>query len=387
MALKISLVTSTFPPYQAGIGNAAAGIARALMSRGHDVTVVLPNQHEYRSGGSPQSAFHQVFVKPVLSLGNASLVPGLIRALKKSNVIHLFYPYFGGDIFVLLASRLYNIPYVIHYQQDIFGGSTLKRAIFRSYNALVQRGLFHDADRILALSEDHIRHSQVVEKIQPWSKVSIIPNGVDPEEFSPEVTGSNIRELHNIDANIPLLIFVAALDNAHYFKRLDLLLQALTLLRTPAHLLVVGDGDLRSGYQATAAKLGLAKHVTFVGRIQNDKLAPYLKQSDLLVLPSTDTESFGIVLIEAMACGTPVVASDLSGVRATVEDGVTGLVFRRGDVPDMVKKIDSLLVDPVLRHTFGQHGIVSAREKYSWVSIATKLERIYKEIIDERKRR
>ena len=112
---------------------------------------------------------------------------------------------------------------------------------------------------------------------------------------------------------------MGTLDRAHHYRRVDLLLEAVSMIRDRnLHLLVVGDGDRAIQYQELARDLGIASRVHFLGSMEHRALAHVYATADILVLPSQLQESFGLVLIEAMACGKPVVASDLPGVRSVV---------------------------------------------------------------------
>src|SRR5690606_19603704 len=122
--------------------------------------------------------------------------------------------------------------------------------------------------------------------------------------------------------------FVATLDRAHHFKRLDLAIDALAREGAPrsAHLVVAGGGELLDRYRERARAAGVASRVHFLGSVPHAELPGVLRSADVLVLTTEPPESFGIVLIEAMACGLPTIATDYPGVRAVVDDGETGLL-------------------------------------------------------------
>jgi glycosyltransferase involved in cell wall biosynthesis len=180
-----------------------------------------------------------------------------------------------------------------------------------------------------------------------------------------------------------VILFVGALDRAHYFKGVQVLMQALDLLSDRSvRLLVVGDGDWREAYQHKAAVLGLEEQVVFCGRVPDDELPLHYACSDLLVLPSTTRgEAFGVVLLEAMACGKPVVASNLPGVRSVVADGQDGLLVRPRDVNDLAEKMQVLLDDPERRRQMGLRGRSKVEEKYDWPTIIPRLVRTYEEVL------
>ena len=115
------------------------------------------------------------------------------------------------------------------------------------------------------------------------------------------------------------------------------------------------------------------------------KLVDYYNSANLLVLPSIDrSEAFGLVLLEAMACAKPVIASNLPGVRTVVEEGKNGLLVRPGQVDDLAKKILIVLSDESLQKQYGNYGYQLVQQKYQWSVIAQQLERIYVETIKQK---
>ena len=117
----------------------------------------------------------------------------------------------------------------------------------------------------------------------------------------------------------------------------------------------------------------------FLGKISDEELPRIYQQADLLVLPSINkNEAFGLVLLEAMACGVPVIASDLPGVRTVFEDGRQGLLCKPGDVSDLKNKIEEILADEEKRKIMGKEARILALEKYSWKKIGRKLNDIIK---------
>jgi glycosyltransferase involved in cell wall biosynthesis len=182
-----------------------------------------------------------------------------------------------------------------------------------------------------------------------------------------------------------VILFVGALDRAHHFKGVPDLLQAFARVISPNTLLLIaGEGDLKERDQELAHELNLAGSTRFVGAIPHEQLPPFYAAADLVVLPSNPPESFGMVLIEAMACGRPVLAYDIPGVRSVVSDGQDGLLAKRGDVEDLAEKIDRLLDDPALCREMGRRGRARVEADYTWEQAGVRLERIYLEILAAR---
>jgi glycosyltransferase involved in cell wall biosynthesis len=249
------------------------------------------------------------------------------------------------------------------------------------------RRILQRASRVLATSKDYALASRLapLAEARP-GLVGELPNGVDVDRFHPGIDGSRVRDRHGLRTDEPTILFVGALDRAHYFKGIPTLLQALACIPDPGvRLLVVGDGDLRTAYQDQAAELDLEARVTFCGRVPDAELPVHYAACDLLVLPSTTMgEAFGVVLLEAMACAKPVVASNLPGVRSVVTHGVDGLLAESGDVNDLTSKMQSLLDSPGQCREMGERGRAQVVDKYDWRAIVSRLERIYTEVLPGR---
>ncbi|NCC37312.1 MAG: glycosyltransferase family 1 protein [Chloroflexia bacterium] len=210
-----------------------------------------------------------------------------------------------------------------------------------------------------------------------------LPNGVDVNTFAPG-SGVALRQRLGVGTAQPLVLLVGGLDRAHYFKGVSILLHALAALPSSVQAMIVGDGDLRSDYEATAAQLGLAERVAFVGRVSDAELPEYYRAADVTVLPSTTMgEAFGLVLIESLACATPVVASNLPGVRTVVEHGNDGVLVPPGDVTALTTALDVLLGNPGQRKAMGRCGRAKVLARYAWPIIGTRLEQIYAEVLGQ----
>lgn len=213
--------------------------------------------------------------------------------------------------------------------------------------------------------------------------VGELANGVDPARFRSDGDGRGLRARYGLADDARVVLFVGALDRPHFFKGVSVLLKAFARLADcRTRLLIVGDGDLRAVYQRQAAELGLAERAIFCGRVSEVDLPGHYALADLLVLPSTTTgEAFGVVLLEAMASGKPVVASNLPGVRSVVADGDDGLLARPGDADDLAAKVEALLDNPGRRERMGERGRAKVETRYSWQQLGRQLAEIYEQVV------
>jgi glycosyltransferase involved in cell wall biosynthesis len=317
-------------------------------------------------------------------IGNAPLLPGLLQT-HGYDIIHLHYPFFFGAELVWMAAHLRRHPYIITYHQDVLFTGFLNR-IEQIHHILLGRLVLVRSSKLLATSWDYAQASRVSEffRVRPQA-LGEMPNGVDINRFAPHNTDAHaLEKQYGLSPNDKIMLFVGAIDQAHYFKGIDVLLRAVHKIHNPSiKLFLVGDGDLRKTYQQQAQALGLQDRVVFCGRVPAEELPHYYALSDLFVLPSTTMgEAFGMVLIEAMACGKPVIASNLPGVRSVVNDGEDGLLVEPGNVADLAAKIQQLLDDPQRRQEMGNRGRAKVERKYSWDAIGAKLEQVYHEVLN-----
>jgi glycosyltransferase involved in cell wall biosynthesis len=210
-----------------------------------------------------------------------------------------------------------------------------------------------------------------------------MPNGVDAELFKPGPDESGLRERLALPDDAVVAGFVATLDRAHHFKRLDVAIDALAELGDQRmHLVVAGGGELTEEFRRRAQDRGLGECVHFLGAVPHPELPDVLRACDLFLLTTEPPESFGIVLIEAMASGLPVVATDYPGVRAVVVEGETGILAPRGDVGTVAGGLRELLdAGAEGRRRMGAAGRERAEREWNWPRLVDRMDAAYAEAI------
>jgi glycosyltransferase involved in cell wall biosynthesis len=382
MKLRIAHVTATFPPYRGGTGNVCYHNARELARRGHDVhvfTAAVPGAAgiEQRDG----ITIHRL--RPLLRVGNAPILPGLLWNLRRFDIIHLHYPFFGGEI-TTLAAQINHTPLVITYHQDVLLHGVLGM-VERILRLTVGRMTLRAAARLLFTSQDY-GHASYVRPLLAGREARIdeLPNGVDTRTFKPGPASADLRERYRFCPTDQVALLVAGLDQAHYFKGVDIFLQALAQLPPSIKGVVVGDGDLRASYEDIARTLGLSDRISFAGRVSDDELPHYYRLADLTVLPSvTMGEAFGLVLVESLASGKPVVASNLPGVRTVVQHERDGLLVEPRNPAALADAIGRVLHDRHQRQNMGQVGRLKVEYTYDWRKIGGRLEAIYRQVLSD----
>lgn len=334
--MKIAIITPVYPPYRGGIGRVAELEVEWLKKQGHEVEV-FSNENS------------------LLKIGNAGWAPQLLAKYNDFDVVHLHYPFFGAIEYMRKprAGR-----FIVTYHMDTID-SGFKGILFKLYTAIIMPRVLRLADRIMVSSFDYLKQSAAASLfLKNHSKFYEVPFGVDEHKFYPDAQKNNSKTR---------LLFVGGLDSAHYFKGLHVLLNALALMDTrDFELLIVGDGNLRKMYEETVERLNLKSVVTFLGAVSDEDLPKVYREADIFVFPSVDaSEAFGLVVLEAMASGLPVIASNLPGVRTLVREGETGLLFTRGNVQELKQALLKLLEDKNLREQFGRRARLVVNEQYS----------------------
>lgn len=364
--MRIAQVVCVHPPYKGGIGTAAVNAARLLRDAGFEVVTFTPDY-----GHAAEAEDGVVRIKTPIKTGNAAFLPTLAAALEPFDIVYLHYPFFGAEEVVWLLKKFFwkdKKKLVVQYHMDAALGGLLGRAFQRTHEFLFS-SLFEDADLILSASLDYVRSGRLKDFYERnKGKFLEVPYGLDTERFSPVAKEGNGRFR---------ILFVGGLDRAHYFKGVEVLLAAAAKLKGEDRDFVidlVGSGDLADGYRRQAENLGLKDMVVFSGKVGDEELPGKYRAADITVLPSVNSgEAFGIVLTESLACGVPVVASDLPGVRSVFTDGQEGLLASVGSADDLAAKIRFYMDYGARRREMGISGRELALKKYSFQAVGRSL--------------
>lgn len=385
-SMRIAIISPTFPPYPGGIGNVAAFNARELAKLGHEVEIFTPKYKEVEEEIKDLKINR---IKPLLKYGNAAFLPALHWMLKDFEIIHLHYPFFGGAETIWLYRRKIKktgAKIVLHYHMDVVGQGIFK-TIFSFHKKILLPKIIKLADKVIVTSTDYGKNSDLAKwMFKNPKKFYELPNGVDTDLFFPAPKDEALIKKNNINPDDKVVLFVGGLDQAHYFKGVEYLVEAMSRLRDKNYnwkLVIVGKGELVKHYQSLVSQLRIDRQVIFSGYVPSEDLPKYYNLADVVVLPSIDkSEAFGLTLIEAMACAKPVVASNLVGVRSVVDDQTNGLLTEPKNIDDLATKINYLLTNSDVASQFGQAGRKKVEEKYDWGRIGDELERLYKEILN-----
>ena len=296
----------------------------------------------------------------------------LVRFLRvqRPDVVHTHLIH--GDLYGTLAARLAGVPHVVStkHNDDAFRQ--------RGFYAWLDRTLARYQNHIITISH-HLRRFYVEVERLPADKISTIHYGLDPGAFLQGVgEGADVRVELGMPADVPLVGVVSRLtEQKGHAYLLDAFAEVIQALPS-AHLLVVGDGELRPALERQTARLGLQDSVTFAGR--REDVPRIMMALDVLVMPSL-WEGFGLVLLEAMAAGKPVVASRVSAIPEIVVDGEMGVLVSPKDQDSLAEAMIKLLQNPVLAREMGRKGRERLEKEFGVEKMVKETESMYAQML------
>lgn len=379
--MRVLQLTQRFPPAIGGVEEHVLHLATKLRERGVDVRVAttdlrrdfpferLPPTEDARPFPVVRYPAHKLVDAPH---GLGVISPAMLRGALDhgADVVHAhaygYFPTWVGS----LARSLDGAALVITPHSDA-GGARLSKRLF---DRIVPRLTLRQASRIIALTRHEASHLESLGLRR--ERIAVIPNGVDVAEFG----DLPLRRPRHEGATA---LFVGRLDPAQ--KGLEPLIEALALLPPSAGLRLRLVGEDWGGaplVRRLSAALRVEDRIDVVGPVSRPQLLDEYARADLLVLPSL-FEPFGIVLLEAMAAGLPVVASRVGGIPEVVVDGETGLLVEPGNPEDLASALLRLASDPDLRARMGDRGRQRSGS-YSWDVLIPKVLAVYRDALQER---
>jgi phosphatidylinositol alpha-mannosyltransferase len=376
--MKVCMVTDNFYPYVGGIAEHVHFLASELRKRGHVVKVLTANIGG-RMMECMESTPDEVHVKRIgtgwvvrsnhsfarVSVGWRPV--GQIRKYfneERFDVVHVH-----GSLAPTLpmaaiqASRTLNVV-TFHAGHDQSLGYALFRSELRPY--------FNAVQGLIAVSET-ARISCAKYFPGPYR---IIPNGIDLTFFRPDA-----GRVPGLDDGRPRILFVGRFEPRKGLKHLLTAMPEIVKHVPNVELVVVGTGLLGYSYKSYLS-LEVQQHVRWAGLVQNEERPRYYASCDVYCSPATGQESFGIVLLEAMATGKPVVASDIDGYRSVMTDDQEGILVPPRDPPALAEAIVSILLDREAARRYGEKGRERAQQ-FSWPTLAERVESYYEELVRE----
>ena len=378
--MRILQIVPFFSPERGGSVIAPYYLSKYLAKRGHEVTIYTT---DYQIDSDYVQSLEDVRVVPFHSIANIGMMlisPGVSSQLKKEindfDVIHMHNFRSYQNIIAHHYAKKYGIPYLLQAH-----GSVLpffqKQILKKLYDWVWGYRILRDASKVIALTNTEAEQYKKMGVNE--DKVEIIPNGIDLKNYENLPPKGMFKQKYRINDEKIILY----LGRIHQTKGIDLLVDTFADLSKElkdVRLVIAGPDD---GFSSTLKKqiddLYINDRVLFTGPLYGrDKLEAYV-DADVFVNPRAD-EIFGLVFLEANACGTPLICSKGCGI-ANVIDGKTGFAVHN-DKDQLQDVISKILSDEELKVRFGRKGKMLVRKEFGWDKIVRKVEKVYLSLIE-----
>ncbi|MDE3053727.1 MAG: glycosyltransferase [Gemmatimonadota bacterium] len=354
-----------YPPDEGGMETHLEGLCRHISGAGRLEVLVSARgrqtTHEIRDGVSVTRAGTLATVR------SAPVCPDLWRRMRASraDIVHLHHPNPSAFLAYLMSGHRGRL--IVTYHSDV----VQQRWLNVVYEPIV-RAVLRRADAIIVSSQEYMDTSPMLQRYR--DRCEVIPMAIEPDRFAT----ADPREVAEIRRRFGDRI-VLAVGRLVYYKGLEFLIRAMPGVR--GHALVIGQGPMREALLAEAEAAGVADRVTLLGHVEDP--VPYYHAARVFALPShLRSEAFGIVQLEAMAAGLPVVNSRIpSGVSGVSLDGVTGITVSPGEPDALAAAINALLDDPARAARLGAAGRRRVAERYSLESMTERTLALYARVL------
>jgi glycosyltransferase involved in cell wall biosynthesis len=300
------------------------------------------------------------------------------------DLIHAHFAYPEGFVGVLAREKIKRPLIVTIHGYDLLTEPSVGYGLrLHKHYDLIVRSVLGKADAIILASKALYREASRILSNNEIGKIHLIPNGVDVNKFNPSIDGSEIKRLYKAEGKY--IVFTARYHRPVY--GIAYLIMAAKLViskRKDVVFIIGGDGPLLNYHKELTGKLGVKDYIVFTGAIPRDIIPKYYAASDIVVVPSLQ-ESWGLVATEAMACGKPVIASNVGGLPDQIIDGFNGFLVPSRSPKAIADKILYLLENPSEARRIGRNGRMLAEEKYDIEKRVDKIIEIYKKLLENKK--
>jgi N-acetyl-alpha-D-glucosaminyl L-malate synthase BshA len=374
----VKIGITCYPTY-GGSGAVATELGLALANRGHEVHFVSYDQPFRLAGFHDRVFFHEVemedyplFEHPPYALALAVALHDTVRR-HQLDLVHMHYaiPHAAS---AFLAREMLKPERDLRIVTTLHGTDITLVGLHPSFHAITRFSIL-ESDALTAVSK-YLKDETVRDFSVPPERIEVIPNFIDTSVWRPDREPCHRSKLAPAGEKI-----VMHVSNFRAVKRVEDVVEVFARIRreVPTRLVLVGDGPDRPRALKRAADLGVQDHVRFLGKYAS--VEEILSCADLFLLPS-ETESFGLAALEAMACGAPVVSTRAGGLPEVVDHGSTGFLFDVGAVDEMAAAGVRLLTDEPLHESISRAARAVAVERFSVESVVPLYEAFYRQVID-----
>jgi glycosyltransferase involved in cell wall biosynthesis len=404
--MKITVLASSYPRYHGdGVAPFVKSISESLSDKGHHVEVVAP--YDIKVAQDPDAKikvhrFKYIWPKKYHIMGHARslqadiqlrpLVPfllplfiffsihKLLRVTKRINadVIHAHWVLPNG-LSAAIVAKILNKPLVISlHGSDIFMAD--KNAIYRA----VARWVFSQSAHVTACSRELFDRAK---NINPNINVTLLAWGADPEKFKPLGDCKPIRKRCGWGVDETIIVALGRFVHKKGFDRLIEIAPYLSSNKYSLRIVIGGSGLLKETYVKKVQRLGLGDLISFPGQISWEEVPNFLAAADIFVLPSKrdsagNLDGLPTVLLEAMACGLPCVASDVGGVSLVIDHGENGYLIDPESNKDLLESLSALIRNKALISKFSKQSRTKVVNQHNWSRVGKYFESIFLDAIN-----
>ncbi|AMM53806.1 glycosyltransferase family 4 protein [Pyrococcus kukulkanii] len=382
--MRVALVSDWYYPKVGGVASHMHHLARHLKERGHDVAIVTNN---LKTGKEKELKELGIELRKISGTVSPIVGINLTYSLKSNKelggylndfeVIHSHHAFTPLALKAVKAGRkLGKATLLTTHSISFYHESSLWKALGLTFPLFSHYLSF--PHKIIAVSNSakaFIEHFTDV-------PVEVIPNGVDDELFKPlsEDEKADVKEKLGLEGRV--VLYVSRMSPR---KGPHVLLNAFQRIVEEADdvtLVMVGTGEMLPFLKAQAKFLGIERRVRFLGYVPGEILPKLYASADVFVLPSITSEAFGIVILEAMASGVPVVATTVGGIPEVVQESGSGVLVPPGDEVALERAIIKILSDKNFANKLGKAGRKAVEKEYSWKVVVEKIEKVYEEVLN-----
>ncbi len=377
MTRKLKIGITCYPTV-GGSGVVATELGKLLAERGHEIHFISSSLPFRLNRMYHNIFYHQVevsqysvFQYPPYDIALASKMAEVINR-EKLDLMHVHYAV-PHAVCAILAKQMSGRD--VKIATTLHGTDITVLGYEPSLKDSIRFGI-EKSDRVTAVSKSLI--SQTNELIHPEKDIQAVYNFIDHRVYQ-KTDSDHLKKEYGIAEDEKTVIHVS---NFRAVKRVQDVVKVFARIESemPVKLLLVGDGPEMSNVCKLVKELGLKEKVLFLGK--QDKVEELYSISDLMLLLS-EKESFGLVALEAMACGVPCIGTDIGGIPEVISDGETGYICKLGDIGGMAEKAAGLLADADKHASFSHRAVQTAREKFSAEQIVSEYERLYFDMLNE----
>jgi len=382
---RICLVTHFFPPHMGGIEKVSYEQSKRLTESGYQIDVLtskIKGQNEYPAKGIRVFPYSTINIAerigvpyPILSI---EAYRKFSQVIKKCDLVHAHGHVYMSSYLAGKFAKKYKKPFIVTQHNTFIDYQSILNMLEHLNDLIIGKSVLKHADRIITVSKETMKY--VLRLGADKSKTSVMYNGVDIDYFHPANKAENRKKL-GLPKNRKIILSVRRLV---YKNGLDTLIESashVTRNHPDVLFVVAGKGPSRKLIEDRIKELGIEDNIKLTGFVPDNLLPAYYDAADYFVLPSASGEGLPLVLLEAMACGLPVIATTVGGTPEIIDHMKNGVLVPPRNPEAMADTLSKLLSEKKLEKSIGEEARIVVENRFNWEENLRQLQDIYKEVI------